>query len=241
MWNDSEQIRALMKDWGYYPLPHTTPDRPGYAGLLVALRRRPTGQHYDPQKVTVHLREPMGEIQTYTLNWLLPSSLPQHVCPGPIVLYDLHDKRVHFFTFGATLEMIPDPEEQAIIYGFRSSAPIFEQSEQGETFANHLIAEAEVTLGKLKAQLELKMRELEEEGKIQERRPRSQLIDPTAFYLATLYNIARRYEQSPALRQMYPHFYHAIEVEKTWWMDHDQWPLTPPSLRDIFPQCLINA
>jgi hypothetical protein len=33
-----QSLLGLMKDWGYYLLPRSHPDSPGYSGLLVAIR-----------------------------------------------------------------------------------------------------------------------------------------------------------------------------------------------------------
>jgi hypothetical protein len=40
-----------MENQGYYLLPKFHPHSPGYTGLLVAIRERPTGMHFDPESI----------------------------------------------------------------------------------------------------------------------------------------------------------------------------------------------
>ena len=50
-----------MENWGYYLLPKSHWNSPGYTGLLVAIRADPSRMHYDPQSIRLRLRDKHGE------------------------------------------------------------------------------------------------------------------------------------------------------------------------------------
>ncbi|MBU0703167.1 MAG: hypothetical protein KKC18_04805, partial [Chloroflexi bacterium] len=128
----SEQsVLELMKNWGYYPLTQSHPGSPGYSGLLVAIRKKPTGKHFDPQTLCLRLRDEYGGAGWKTLSWLSPLKGRGHVCPGAVTLEDRLGKQVEFFTFGGSLEMTSGSGE--VDYSLRSPAPVLELTAPEET------------------------------------------------------------------------------------------------------------
>lgn len=100
---DQQSPLELMQNWGYYLLPKSHRDSPGYAGLLVAIRQQPTGEHFDPRRLHLRLRDVKGIVEWRTLDWLTPLEASAHACPGRLILRDRFDKSVEFFTFGGSL------------------------------------------------------------------------------------------------------------------------------------------
>jgi len=47
-----------------------------------------------------------------SLSLLSPEPDSDRVCPGRVIVRDRFDKRVEFFTFGGSLEVIPAPDAQ---------------------------------------------------------------------------------------------------------------------------------
>jgi hypothetical protein len=69
-----------------------------------------------------------------------------------VSLYDRVEKQVEFFTFGGTVDVVSD--SGALIYAFRSSAPILELTSPEETASDQLAYEAEGILAETEEQWE---------------------------------------------------------------------------------------
>jgi len=102
---DQEPHAALSEDLGYRLLAPHHRGSPGHSGLLVALRDLPTGRHFDPEALSLVLRDAEGLAQEVLLTRGQIPFPAGHVCPGPIVVSDWRDKRLHFFTFGGRVKM----------------------------------------------------------------------------------------------------------------------------------------
>jgi hypothetical protein len=148
---EEQSILHLMENWGYYFLPKSHPDSPGFTGLLVAIRKQPTEKHFDPQAMRLRLRDKYNEAKWTTLGLHSPLELPIkasiHVCPGEAMLRDRTDKRVNFFVFGGSLEAVSVPDET--VYSLRSPAPILKLTDDRESVPDQLAAETEALIGEL--------------------------------------------------------------------------------------------
>jgi hypothetical protein len=210
-----------MEHWGYYLLPKSHPDSLGYTGLLVAIREKPTGMHFDP--VTLHLRLRQDEQARWgTLGLESAVEKSTFVCPGRVILRDRKLKEVEFFTFGGSLEALSVPAES--VYSLRSPAPILAVTEMLESPADQFAFDTEVMLARFNAKWGL-----DEEGF--ERRLAQ--VTATQFYLANFHAILQRYEKSRALREQHHHFYHVLLKEKKWLEDANEWPSVPPMLETL--------
>ncbi len=228
---NKQALLDLIRDWGYYPLPKSHPDSPGYSGLLVAIRAAPTGQHYDPEKLCLHLHDIKGFSRSKTSTWPWPLPSNDHVCPGPVTLHDRHDKRVHFFVFGGSLEVIQEPD--ILLHVIRSPAPILELTEETETIADNLVFETEALIGELEEKLE----ELQAQGIDQ---PHT-YVDPFRLYIAALQSIFQRYEQTADLQTLHHDFYEALVQERAWLTAQGLWLTQPATFEELLPSCLIGA
>ena len=220
---DRESIAAAVEGWGYRAYPRSEGGEFGYARLLVAVRKEPTLEHYDPQRLRFRLRSHSGEVRWRTATWLVPVGESGHICPGPVVLTDRRDKRVEFFTFGGTVEVTTYPS--VLIYAFNSAAPILELTMPRETVSDHLAYEAEVIL----AELEERWDEHLETGFAE----RLAEIDPATLYASILNTILQRYRGAAALQQAYSAFYAAIEKEEAYLSARGLWSPEPLQAGDL--------
>ncbi len=223
---EEQSILHLMENWGYYLLPKSHPHSPGYTGLLVAIRKRPTERHFDPHSMRLRLRDEHGEAE-WTRLWLespleLPIEGSMHVCPGEVVLHDRTDKRVDFFIFGGSLEMVCVPGET--VYSLRSPAPILKVTNSLESVPDQLASETEALIGEVQVKWGSN-----EKGFAQ----RLVQVDPLEFYLAVLNSILVRYEQDHTLQETYDEFYRVLRKEKRWLLERGQRPTPPLRLEEL--------
>lgn len=220
---NEQSVFALMKDWGYYPVDKSHPDSLGYTGLMVAIRKEPTGNHFDPQALHLCLQDEYGLARGTTLSMLSPPESTGHVCPGIIRIQDRTDKRVHFYTFGGSLEMAVQPDEMMLT--FHSPAPILELGAHPESVQNQIAAEA----GEMLAEIEVKWG-------FDERAFNRRLagIDPFQFYLAIMQSLLDRYARVRALKETEHALHQALQREKDWLVSKHQWPAKPPSIEGLF-------
>jgi hypothetical protein len=172
---DEQLHLEAVRDLGYQLLPQTHRHSPGGSGLLVAIRKEPTGKHYDPKTMHLHLRDVHGMAKQRSLSLLSPGPDSDRVCPGHVILSDRLDKRVEFFTFGGSLEVIPAAD--ARVYVLHSPAPVLAMVAEEETAADLLAAETDALL----AQVEVRWGH-DERGFNQ----RLAEVEPLPFYMGTL-------------------------------------------------------
>ncbi|MGE5140398.1 MAG: hypothetical protein ACM3JD_13105 [Rudaea sp.] len=221
----SAGILEQMEHWGYYLLPPTYAESPGYTGLLVALREHPTLKHFDPESLSIPLVRPDGRIEETRMTLEHPSAAAR-VCIGPVALTDRKNKQERFFTYGGTLESTSVPGET--VYSLRSSAPILWLSAQGTCGGDHLASET----GLLLAETRAGFGEREDEFY-----RRLSSLEPLALYVACLYSIFEDYEHSPDLRDSFPECHMLLHKEKRWLERVGLWTSEPISLSDL----VVNA
>jgi hypothetical protein len=212
----------LVQDWGYTLLDPPHPDSPGCGGLVVAIRQKPTGKHFDPQVLHLHLRDRKGEAEGMALSWILPQPASDHVCPGRVLLTDRADKRVQFFTFGGSLEMTMRPDE--VVYALRSPAAFLELLGQEDSIPDQLAFETESLLSRAMVQ-----------WRQDERRFNRRLaeVDPLRFYTAVLHSLLLRHKQVDAMETVYPELDDVLLREKTWLKAQGLWPDEPLTLQEL--------
>jgi hypothetical protein len=225
---EEQSILHLMENWGYYLLPKSHPDSPGYTGLLVAIRKQPTEKHFDPQSMRLRLRDKYEQAKWTTL-WLhspveLPIKASIRACPGEVILRDRTDKRADFFVFGGSLEAVSVPGET--VYSLRSPAPILQLTDDPESVPDQFASETEALIGELQVRWGS-----DEEGFAL----RLAQVDPFQFYLATLQSLIARYEREDhhALQDAFHEFYFALRNEKRWLEERRQWPAILPTLEEL--------
>jgi hypothetical protein len=220
---DEQSVLELMKDWGYYLLAKPYPDSLGYGRLLVAIRKQPTGEHFDPQRIELHLRDEYGLAVRRILSWLSPLESIAHACPGLITLHDRSDKQVYFFSFGGTLEETPGVDE--MVYELRSPAPVLRLTGlDDEAVQDQLASETEELLG------EIEVKWGTDEGGFSRRLA---TVDPLWFYRAVLQSLLRRYERAQPLDRVYHDLHDALCREREWLAEKGQWSAQSSTLEDL--------
>lgn len=219
---DKQSLLKTMENFGYYLLPSSHPDSPGYTGLLTAIRKQPTGMHYDPKTLRLPLRDAKDTITWRTLSCQSPAPDSSQVCPGRVILSDRSDKRIEFFTFGGLLEITSEQGEMICL--LRSAAPILELTVPEETIPDQLAAETESLMAASHARW----------GRNDEGFSRRLAdVDPFQFYLASLNSILQHCEHVHALEFTYHEFCEALHREKNWLVAEGLWSANPPMLEDL--------
>jgi hypothetical protein len=153
---------------------------------------------------------------------LSPAPNSDRVCPGHVILRDRIDKRVEFFTFGGSLEILSTPDAQ--VYVLRSPAPVLELVAKEETLADQVAAETESLLGQAEA-----LWRHDECGFNR----RLAEIEPLQFYESTLHSLIEKCEHSHSLEVTYRELHSALRQEKAWLVGQGLWPADPPLLQDL--------
>jgi hypothetical protein len=130
---------------------------------------------------------------------------------------------MEFFTFGGFLEAASIPGET--VYSLRSLAPILDLNGSPESVADQLAFETEAMIAEQDARWGSSENEF--------LRLLAQM-QPLELYLTCLQSILQRYQESPALRRSFYHFYAALLREKKWLLEVGQYPAMPHDLNQVF-------
>jgi hypothetical protein len=164
----------------------------------------------------IHLRDEQGVAKERSLSLLAPGPDSDRVCPGQVVLTDRFDKRLEFYTFGGSLELIAVPDGQ--VYALQSPAPVLELVEEEETPANQLADETASLLAG--AQARWGRNELGFNRRLAE-------IAPLPLYLGILQSLLEQYEQCHPLEAVYHDLCGLLRREKAWFRSQGLWPHEP--------------
>jgi hypothetical protein len=219
---DDQSYLEIVRDLGYQLLPQAHRHSPGGSGLLVAIREEPTGKHFDPQTMHLRLRDVHGMARQRSLSLLSPGPDSDRVCPGRVILSDRLNKRVEFFTYGGTLEVIPATDAQ--VYVLRSPAPVLAMVAEEETVADLLAAATDALL----AQVEVRWGH-DERGFNQ----RLAEVEPLPFYMGTLHSLIDKYGHCHPLEETLHELCEMLHREKEWLTGQRLWRDKPPMLEDL--------
>lgn len=212
----AQVFSEMIEGQGFALLPSSHPGSPGYSGLLVAIRKQPTGEHFDPERLNLPLQDESGIDWWRTLSLLSPPEKSAHVCPGRVILLDRFEKQLEFFSFGGTLEVISRPHE--LWCAISSPAPILELVAERDTIADQLASEAKALWAEIRAKWGPRDHEFER---------RLAEAAPLPLYTATLHAILSRWESAPALEQTYHQSWDVLVHEKHWLVSQGLWPSPP--------------
>jgi hypothetical protein len=118
---DPPLAAQLLANWGFLVDPDL-PDHPGPAHLLVAIRRRPTLAHYDPELIEYWTTDERGYGIRASLTHGSRLPLETDFSWGPIVIVDRLGVSNTYITFGGRLAAARI--DDAAIFVFRSPAPL---------------------------------------------------------------------------------------------------------------------
>jgi len=219
-----ESLFSLMQDWGYYLLPKTHVDSPGFQWLVVAIREKADPRHFNPQMVRLQLGlsgAPGQKWETLRQRPLFQES--RALYPGFIILVDESAREHEFFTFGGSIEVAQREEET--IYLIRSPAPILllgrpviEDEQASEQFAE----EFEMTLARAHAWW--RMDDIGFADKLMK-------TDPWQLYLACLNEILLK---TASHGHLHTHeFIRQVRSEHDWLSDTGRWSFYPPDIEQL--------
>ena len=217
-----ESLAGFMQEFGYRVLPAARPGCPGATGLVVAIRARPTEEHFDPEEVRLRLRDLWGMASwkelTRHLGWL-PSD---QVCPGRILLSDRHAERTEFFTYGGmlTIEDLPDTR----IYVLRSPAPVLSVDPLGETWCDEVASGTESRMAEAAARWRG-----DERGFLH----RLAEVEPLETYMAAIHSILVEHAESRALGRFYHQVDEILRGEREWLREQGLWPEKPVKIEEL--------
>jgi hypothetical protein len=218
-------VDELIANWGYSFLDASHPDRLGYGGLVIAVREKPTSQHFDPENVHLHVRDAAGGMRATMLSWQSPRPVSDRVCPCRVILADRFDRRVEFWTFGGSLELTQQPDK--MIYILRSPSPVLEILGQDDSIPDQLAFETEALLSQAAARWGRDDRGFEQ---------CLAQTEPLHLYMAVLHSLLLRHKQFEAMEIVYPALDDALLSEKRWLKAEGLWPNKPPVVSDLlFP------
>ncbi|MBN1657309.1 MAG: hypothetical protein JXA93_02855 [Anaerolineae bacterium] len=212
----------FMAGFGYRLLPATYPGCSGALGLVVAIRAEPTEEHFDPEEVTLRLRDLWGMASwkelTRRSGWL-PSD---RVCPGRVLLSDRHGERTEFFTYGGTLTMEDWPETR--IYALRSPAPVLSVDPLRETWCDEVASETECRIAEAAARWHG-----DEQGFLR----RLAEVDPLETYVAAVHSILVEHGGSSGAQRFYHKLDEVLRGEREWLKEQGLWPEQLVKIEDL--------
>lgn len=207
------ELRRVIKhmaNWGFDLLDPMHASSPGGRLMLVAMRRLPTNDHYDPEKLTVLLDDERGALGPVTLNRHARFARPSKVRPGHIYIADRVGKRLDFYGFGGVLTVVRVTEfdPHFTLFIIESPAPLMAlNGVLGHRVEDQLVDSAEALYARLRAR------------HASERLDMAQLlsqIPPLSLYAACIESMWRMYRRSPALPTVFAEFYRLLGREHHW-------------------------
>ncbi len=205
---EAAELIRHMERWGYDLNAQLHPRSPGYGRLIVAMRRVPTEEHYDPEAIHLQFCNAQGSPTRTTVHMdtSLPSSNGNIVCPGQIELSDRVNARRGFFTYGASIDRGSTTNETVI--DIRSPTPILELTGSlDESIAEQLVSETEALWAKARTQWGA------DEGGFTRRLGSH---PARTLYASTILSLWDAYQDSRILRQTFPQFYAMLRREHEW-------------------------
>lgn len=117
---DPQLAARMLERWGF--LAHSDlPDREGPSWLLVAIRPRPTLEHFDPEEVDYWVTD-AGRGQPAALGRMSPLPIDTNTAWGMVRVTDRFRETNEWFSFGGRLQA--ERVDDTIVAVFTSSAPL---------------------------------------------------------------------------------------------------------------------
>jgi hypothetical protein len=179
------EAAELIADWGFLVEPDL-PDRPGPACLLVAIRKRPTLRHYDPEQVEFWVTQAGRGVPAW-VNYATGMPYETDFSWGMLRITDRLHVTNEYLSFGGHLTA--DRVDDATIACFLSPAPLLRRgghSQGWDPGASALGA----FFGRLKAAV----------GNTRELEAQAGESDPVARYAAFVADFMARRRDAEALR-----------------------------------------
>lgn len=188
---DLRQAAERLARLGFVVVSGSHPEETGTAQLLVALRRRPTLEHFDPELVE-HWAVVGGRGRTVEITRATP--LPRHgpFSWGTIRAVDRVDAFNSFLSFGGDVTVSAIDADTTIVV-FESPAPIVRSTGHSQA-VDPLTGEVGAFFARMKVPIDFSP------GAEQ----RIAALSPRSLHAAMLAALQRRYARTEALREAHP-------------------------------------
>ena len=116
---------------GYRFEPPESSHGPGGSRFEVYINESPTGHHFNPKKLHLHVKSKASAIESLTIRhpWIFEHTY--QVLAGSIELTDRHGEEVEAFTFGGILKI--ESHDAVTVCILESAAPILKISVEERT------------------------------------------------------------------------------------------------------------
>jgi hypothetical protein len=225
MMTDQEAVDLIrhMQHWGYDLADPPHPRSPGYGRLIIALRPKPTENHYDPEAIHLQLSGAQGFPTRTTVTSSTALGAPTKVYPGQVELTDRFNVRRGFFTYGATIDMGSTTNQTVL--DIRSPAPILELTGAlDESISEQLVSETQALWAKVSVQWGA-----DDSGYWR----CLGSVQPEKLYASTIFTLWETYRNSRILRQTFPQFFAMLRRELTWAERLDSAPASVRPLNEV--------
>jgi hypothetical protein len=187
---------------GYCFHSPTAEHRLGYPQLDVVIRATPTGEHFDPESLTVPLASGSATKLRVTHPW--EQATAYRISAGEIIIEDARPAQIKAFTFGGALQISSDARRT--ICQIASPAPLLEHARQTFSLEEHLIEEVYILFAQQRA--------LQDDDELERKLA---AVDPLQLYRACLKALAEKFEGFPITDDVHRRFKHFLrEAIEPW-------------------------
>jgi hypothetical protein len=191
-----------MENFGYYFHPPIHPGEIGSPELDIYLQATPSGEHFDPELVTVPVVGDHGHIQKLDIYHPWNYDLEYRVTAGRLLMADRHDKRFEAFTYGGQITMTNGQSETQC--RLVSPAPIINLAPPLNA-ADFLATETEILMAERRAYWERQPDEFE---------CRLAAAEPLELFHAVLESLREKFSQFPPTdNELLRQFVHYLNEE----------------------------
>jgi len=220
--NVLDRGNPVEKGYGYSFLPREYENSPGHPQLKVIFRSTPTVDHFDPEKLHIHVRSDPQRIEVLNIHHPWPWEEQYRAIAGRIILQDRKGKKFEAFTFGGNLSIKSQETMTECI--FTSPAPILELI--GITSIPEVLAEEiEILFAERRAEWEPDLSAFE--SKLAE-------AEPFLLYCACLEVLRGKFEQHPSREdEAIQQFVQFLKSEIQTLQKLDKWPGKLPTIAEL--------
>jgi hypothetical protein len=188
----------------------------------VVLRREPTNEHFDPEKVHLKVKSHRN-VQELDIQHPWRQQSEQPLCPGHIRIVDRFHKFIDLFSFGGSVQITAVSHKTTC--AFTSPAPFLDMT-TGHVLCILFANEVDILLAQERARLNLRF-PAEFDSKLAN-------IDPFAFYVSCLQALRKKFADNTIYSDpAHQHFRHDLNLEIARLQNENSWPSSIPPLADL--------
>jgi hypothetical protein len=192
----------MMEMYGYYYHPPVHPGEIGSPRLDIILRSLPSGEHFDPDVVTVPVINDRGDPQKLEVYHPWDYDLEYQLTAGRLLIADRHDKHFDAFIYGGQLSITTSQDKT--ICAIVSPAPILNLAPPLNA-GDFLATETEILLAERRAYWEKEPEEFDH---------RLVAADPLELFHAVLESLRAKFKHFPPTENELLHqFVHYLNEE----------------------------